>query len=84
MAALLPKLIKDKETLWLFAGVLLMAANAGGAVAEANKWLGWFVLAGWAIYPIAFYLPDAQKHALYSIADFFNKAVYSVILQTLL
>ena len=31
MAALLPKLIKDKETLWLFAGVLIIAANAGGA-----------------------------------------------------
>ena len=31
MAALLPKLIKDKETLWLFAGILILVANAGGA-----------------------------------------------------
>ena len=31
MAALLPKIIKDKETLWLFAGTLIIAANAGGA-----------------------------------------------------
>lgn len=30
MCALL-KLIKDKETLWLFAGVVVIAANAGGA-----------------------------------------------------
>ena len=31
MAALLPKIIKDKENLWLFAGTLIIAANAGGA-----------------------------------------------------
>mgnify|MGYP002884169165 CR=1 FL=1 len=31
MAALMPKIIKDKETLWLFAGVVILAANAGGA-----------------------------------------------------
>ena len=31
MCALLRKLIKDKETLWLFAGVVVIAANAGGA-----------------------------------------------------
>jgi len=31
MAALLTKLIKDKEDLWLFAGVIILTANAGGA-----------------------------------------------------
>ena len=31
MCALLRKLIKDKETLWLFAGVVVISANAGGA-----------------------------------------------------
>jgi Na+/H+ antiporter NhaD/arsenite permease-like protein len=31
MCALLRKLIKDKETLWLFAGMVVIAANAGGA-----------------------------------------------------
>ena len=46
MAALLPKLIKDKETLWLFAGVLIWAANAGGAwspigdVTTIMLWIG--------------------------------------------
>ena len=46
MAALLPKLIKDKETLWLFAGVLIIAANAGGAwspigdVTTIMLWIG--------------------------------------------
>tara|TARA_B100001758_G_C18417002_1_gene621103 strand:+ start:30599 stop:31885 length:1287 start_codon:yes stop_codon:yes gene_type:complete len=31
MAALITKLIKDKQTLWLFAGVIILSANAGGA-----------------------------------------------------
>ena len=46
MAALLSKLIKDKETLWLFAGVIILAANAGGAwspigdVTTIMLWIG--------------------------------------------
>ena len=31
MAALLTKLIKDRDTLWMFAGIIILAANAGGA-----------------------------------------------------
>jgi len=31
MAALLTKLIKDKEDIWLFAGMVILSANAGGA-----------------------------------------------------
>ena len=31
MAALLPKLIKEKQTLWMFAGMIILSANAGGA-----------------------------------------------------
>lgn len=31
MAALLTKLIKDREDLWLFAGIVILSANAGGA-----------------------------------------------------
>ncbi|MFN9327422.1 MAG: sodium:proton antiporter NhaD, partial [Flavobacteriales bacterium] len=31
MCALLRKLIKDKETLWMFAGMVVVSANAGGA-----------------------------------------------------
>ena len=52
MAALLPKLIKDKETLWLFAGVLILAANAGGAwspigdITTIMLWIGGQVSAG--------------------------------------
>ncbi|SVD59889.1 uncharacterized protein METZ01_LOCUS412743, partial [marine metagenome] len=31
MAALLPKLIKERTVLWMFAGIIILAANAGGA-----------------------------------------------------
>ena len=31
MSALLTKLIKDKENLWMFAGMVILSANAGGA-----------------------------------------------------
>ena len=31
MAALLTKLIKDKDDIWMFAGVVILSANAGGA-----------------------------------------------------
>ena len=46
MAALLPKLIKDKEDLWMFAGIIILSANAGGAwspigdVTTIMLWIG--------------------------------------------
>ena len=46
MAALIPKIIKDKDTLWLFAGVIILSANAGGAwspigdVTTIMLWIG--------------------------------------------
>ena len=46
MAALLRKLIKDKEDLWFFAGMVVIAANAGGAwspigdVTTIMLWIG--------------------------------------------
>tara|TARA_B100001113_G_C21116922_1_gene625725 strand:+ start:899 stop:2185 length:1287 start_codon:yes stop_codon:yes gene_type:complete len=52
MATLLPKLIKDKETLWLFAGVIILSANAGGAwspigdITTIMLWIGGQVSAG--------------------------------------
>ena len=44
-----------------FGEVKQLASNAGGAVAEANKWLGWFVLAGWAIYPIGYMAGHSRR-----------------------
>ena len=46
MSALLKKLIKEKEDLWLFAGMVIVAANAGGAwspigdVTTIMLWIG--------------------------------------------
>ena len=46
MSALLTKLIKDKEDLWMFAGVVILTANAGGAwspigdVTTIMLWIG--------------------------------------------
>ena len=46
MSALLAKLIKDKEDLWLFAGMVIISANAGGAwspigdVTTIMLWIG--------------------------------------------
>ncbi len=37
-----------------FGEVAKLASNAGPAVAKANKTLAWFVLVGWAIYPIGY------------------------------
>ncbi|MBW0176895.1 bacteriorhodopsin-like [Sediminibacterium sp.] len=36
--------------------VAKLAGNAGKAVAKANKTLAWFVLVGWAIYPLGYIL----------------------------
>lgn len=46
MAALLSKIIKDKEDLWMFAGMIIVSANAGGAwspigdVTTIMLWIG--------------------------------------------
>lgn len=46
MTALLKKIIRDKQDLWLFAGILIIAANAGGAwspigdVTTIMLWIG--------------------------------------------
>jgi Na+/H+ antiporter NhaD/arsenite permease-like protein len=46
MSALLTKLIKDKEDLWMFAGIVILSANAGGAwspigdVTTIMLWIG--------------------------------------------
>lgn len=46
MSALLKKLIKDKEDLWIFAGMVIISANAGGAwspigdVTTIMLWIG--------------------------------------------
>lgn len=52
MSALLKKLIRDKEDIWLFGGTIIIAANAGGAwspigdVTTIMLWIGGQVTAG--------------------------------------
>lgn len=52
MAAVLKKLIKDKHDLWFFAGMIIIAANAGGAwspigdVTTIMLWIGKQITAG--------------------------------------
>lgn len=52
MCALLRKLVKDKSDLWTFAGIVIIAANAGGAwspigdVTTIMLWIGGQVTAG--------------------------------------
>ncbi len=74
-----------------------LAANAGGAVADANKWLGWFVLAGWAIYPIGYMagtgdfgggqwyqgLFNLDMDVIYNIGDAINKIGFGLVIYAL-
>lgn len=46
--------------------------------------LGYFFIFGWAVYPLAFYFPDRQKFLLYTVGDFVNKGVYSLMLYSIL
>lgn len=52
MCAMLRKLIRDKETLWIFAGTVVIAANAGGAwsplgdVTTIMLWIGGQITTG--------------------------------------
>ena len=58
MAALISKMIKDKKDLWMFAGMIIISANAGGAwspmgdVTTIMLWVGGQVTAWNIIYSI--------------------------------
>lgn len=78
-----------------FGEVAKLANNAGVAVARANKSLGWFVLVGWAIYPIG-YIAGTQGglfgvnvfeglslDIVYNIGDAINKIGFGLVIYTL-
>jgi bacteriorhodopsin len=46
--------------------------------------LGNFFIYGWTLYPLAFYASDKWKFILYSLGDFINKGVYSIMLYEIL
>ena len=82
----------------VFSGeVKQLADKAGGAVADANKWLGRFVLVGWAIYPIGYMIGTAgwygdvgeifgmsySMDVLYNIGDAINKIGFGLVIYAL-
>jgi sensory rhodopsin len=78
-----------------FGEVAKLAANAGPAVAKANKTLAWFVLVGWAIYPIGYIagtegglfgmrvLEGLSLDIVYNIGDAINKIGFGLVIYAL-
>ena len=79
--------------IWL-GGAAKLAKEAGGDVLHAHKILCWFVLVGWAIYPIGYMagttgwydvLPTngLDMNVWYNIADAINKIGFGLVIYTL-
>jgi bacteriorhodopsin len=78
-----------------FGDVAKLANNAGPAVAKANKTLAWFVLVGWAIYPVGYIagtagglfgmnvLHGVSLDIVYNIGDAINKIGFGLVIYTL-
>ena len=71
-----------------------LAVAAGGDVLKAHKVLCWFVLVGWAIYPIGYmmgtdgwysaFMPEGGNiDVVYNIADAINKIGFGLVIYTL-
>ena len=70
-----------------------LAVEAGGAVLKAHKTLCWFVLVGWAIYPLGYMLGtdgwyssllgSGSVDIVYNIADAINKIGFGLVIYTL-
>ena len=79
--------------IWL-GGAAKLAKEAGGDVLAAHKILCWFVLVGWAIYPIGYmagtsgwydFLPTngLDMNVWYNIADAINKIGFGLVIYAL-
>ena len=78
-----------------FGEVANLANNSGLAVAKANKTLAWFVLVGWAIYPIGYIagtegglfgmriFQGLSLDIVYNIGDAVNKIGFGLVIYTL-
>lgn len=78
-----------------FGEVAQLAKNAGPAVAKANKTLAWFVLVGWAIYPLGYIagtegglfgmkvLEGVSLDIVYNIGDAINKIGFGLVIYML-
>ena len=73
-----------------------LATSAGTAVASANKALGWFILVGWAIYPLGYLIGTAEgqwyagfanigldMNIIYNIGDAVNKIGFGLVIYAL-
>jgi len=78
-----------------FGEVAKLAGNAGPAVNKAVKTLGWFVLVGWAIYPVGYIAGTAgglfgvrvfeglSMDIVYNIGDAINKIGFGLVIYAL-
>jgi bacteriorhodopsin len=79
-----------------FGEVAALANTAGPAVAKATKTLAWFVLVGWAIYPLGYILgtpgglfgitfsTDTRvMDVIYNIGDAVNKIGFGLVIYAL-
>jgi bacteriorhodopsin len=76
-----------------FGGAKKIAEAAGGDVLQAHKILCWFVLVGWAIYPIGYMMgtegwynaifPQGGIDVVYNIADAINKIGFGLVIYSL-
>jgi bacteriorhodopsin len=78
-----------------FGDVAKLANAAGTAVAKANRYLAWFVLVGWAIYPIGYIagtegglfgmkvLEGVSLDIVYNIGDAINKIGFGLVIYVL-
>ncbi len=70
-----------------------LAVQAGGDVLQAHKILCWFVLVGWAIYPLGYMMgtegwynaifPQGGIDVAYNIADAINKIGFGLVIYAL-
>ena len=80
---------------WL-GDVKKLATSAGSAVASANNALGWFILVGWAIYPLGYLIGTAEgqwyasfanmgidMNIIYNIGDAVNKIGFGLVIYSL-
>jgi len=79
-----------------FGGLKKLAVAAGGNVLAAHKMLCWFLLVGWAIYPLGYmagtagwygdaglYLVWMYMEVIYNIGDAVNKIGFGLVVYSL-
>ena len=76
-----------------FGGAAKLAKAAGGDLLKSHKMLCWFVLVGWAIYPLGYMLGtdgwytsivgSGSVDVVYNIADAINKIGFGLVVYTL-